>query len=246
MGVSLVSCTRLNHQQIPPIWKDVVFGLRNMSEEEVKDIDRLTGKHRSGLEMVTFTAEPVRFMPYMMKEFLANGGIIKCTKVSDLQKLLSQFDCVVNSTGVEAGRLTGDTKIKPLRGQVTRVAAPWIRTVTLDDLDDGNYVIANQESVVVGGTHQAGDWDYNPREQDKKFIREGGRCIDPTLDRAKEIKHWVGMRPSRPAVRLEREGRIVHNYGHGGSGITIFQGCAEDAASLVLNVLAEKQVRSKL
>ena len=25
-----------------------------------------------------------------------------------------------------------------------RVSAPWIRTVILDDLDDGNYVIANQ------------------------------------------------------------------------------------------------------
>ena len=24
-------------------------------------------------------------------------------------------------------------------------------------------------------------------------------------------------------VRLEREGCIVHNYGHGGSGITVFQ-----------------------
>ena len=37
----------------------------------------------------------------------------------------------------------------------------------------------------------------------------------------------VGLRPGRPSVRLEREERdglnIVHNYGHGGSGITVFQ-----------------------
>ena len=35
------------------------------------------------------------------------------------------------------------------------------------------------------------------------------------------------MRPGRPAVRLEREIidgiSVVHNYGHGGSGITVFQ-----------------------
>ena len=43
--------------------------------------------------------------------------------------------------------------------QVMRVAAPWLRKVVLDDRDDGNYVIPNLDSVVVGGTHQDGDWD---------------------------------------------------------------------------------------
>ena len=43
--------------------------------------------------------------------------------------------------------------------QVSRVSAPWLRTIVLDDTDDGNYVIPNIESVVVGGTHQTGDWD---------------------------------------------------------------------------------------
>ena len=40
-----------------------------------------------------------------------------------------------------------------------RVAAQWLRQVVLDDRDDGNYVIPNLDSVVVGGTHQDGDWD---------------------------------------------------------------------------------------
>ena len=40
-----------------------------------------------------------------------------------------------------------------------RVSAPWLRKVVLDDKDDGNYVIPNLDSVVVGGTHQDGDWD---------------------------------------------------------------------------------------
>ena len=40
-----------------------------------------------------------------------------------------------------------------------RVSAPWLRKVVLDDKDDGNYVIPNLNSVVVGGTHQDGDWD---------------------------------------------------------------------------------------
>ncbi|MEU0458917.1 FAD-dependent oxidoreductase, partial [Streptomyces sp. NPDC006129] len=48
----------------------------------------------------------------------------------------------------------------------------------------------------------------------------------------------VGLRPTRPAVRLERDalpdGRLlVHNYGHGGGGVTVAWGCAEEAARLV-------------
>ena len=45
----------------------------------------------------------------------------------------------------------------------------------------------------------------------------------------KQLTHLeVGLRPGRPSVRLERERvqgglQLVHNYGHGGSGITVFQ-----------------------
>eukprot|EP00088_Acartia_fossae_P054887 TRINITY_DN6342_c0_g1_i6.p1 TRINITY_DN6342_c0_g1~~TRINITY_DN6342_c0_g1_i6.p1 ORF type:complete len:337 (-),score=69.09 TRINITY_DN6342_c0_g1_i6:75-1085(-) len=245
MGIALVSCSRMNHSPVPPIWKDVVFGVREMSQEEVAEKGRLTGEHTSGLEMLTFTAEPVRFMPFLMKQFKDQGGEIKRAKVENFKDLFNEYDCVVNCTGVYAGSLTLDKKIKPLRGQVMRVKAPWIKTVTLDDLDDGNYVIANQESVVVGGTHQDGDWDRTPREEDKQFIRSGGKCLDPSLKDSVEVGHWVGLRPGRPEVRLERDGidkKLVHNYGHGGSGITVFQGCAEECVDLVKEVLQEQNI----
>ena len=56
------------------------------------------------------------------------------------------------------------------------------------------------------------------------------------------VKHdWVGLRPYRNAVRLEKEVmhfdnqsvNLVHNYGHGGSGVTTHWGCALAAAGLV-------------
>lgn len=50
-----------------------------------------------------------------------------------------------------------------------------------------------------------------------------------------------GLRPLRaPGVRLEVESilnrKIVHNYGHGGSGFTLAWGSAEEAADLVANL----------
>ncbi|CAM5453721.1 hypothetical protein SVIOM342S_09085 [Streptomyces violaceorubidus] len=48
---------------------------------------------------------------------------------------------------------------------------------------------------------------------------------------------WWALRPARDAVRLEREAlpdgrRLVHNYGHGGAGVTVAWGCAQEAARL--------------
>ena len=56
------------------------------------------------------------------------------------------------------------------------------------------------------------------------------------------IAHLVGLRPTRPQVRLEAVdldgGRtLVHNYGHGGAGVTLSWGCAADAAALALAAL---------
>jgi len=56
----------------------------------------------------------------------------------------------------------------------------------------------------------------------------------------------VGLRPGRPTVRLEEDARdepgprILHNYGHGGAGITISWGCADELTALVMEGLARK------
>jgi D-amino-acid oxidase len=63
----------------------------------------------------------------------------------------------------------------------------------------------------------------------------------------------VGLRPARPSVRLELEDLVlsegsggaqgqvatpvIHNYGHGGAGLTLAWGCAADAAELTLSAL---------
>ena len=65
------------------------------------------------------------------------------------------------------------------------------------------------------------------------------------------IRDWVGLRPGRPSVRLEaelikcKEARrgllpVVHNYGHGGAGLTLAWGCAGHAVSLVAELLQDK------
>ena len=44
------------------------------------------------------------------------------------------------------------------------------------------------------------------------------------------------LRPSRTEVRLEEEEiggvRVIHNYGHGGAGVTLSWGCADEVVSI--------------
>jgi len=246
LGISLISCTRLNHHPVPPPWKDIVYGIREITSKELQEFGRLAGTHKSGLEFTTFTVEPARFLPFLMKQFSDLGGEIVNRKVESLSEL-SGFDVVVNCAGLGARDLVGDRELHPLRGQVMRVHAPWVRSVVLDDQDDGNYVIPNQECVVLGGTHQIDDWDQTCSQEDKDFIYSGSCKLEPSLVGGDHLQDWVGLRPGRASVRLERELvgglNIVHNYGHGGSGITTFQGCAEDASLLVLDAMSGRKLR---
>ena len=47
------------------------------------------------------------------------------------------------------------------------------------------------------------------------------------------LGHAVGLRPVRTAVRLERVDDVAHCYGHGGSGVTLSWGCADEVVQLV-------------
>jgi len=59
--------------------------------------------------------------------------------------------------------------------------------------------------------------------------------VAPELGRARILGVRSGLRPKRPEVRLERVVRdgivVIHNYGHGGSGVTLSWGCAREVVA---------------
>ena len=80
-------------------------------------------------------------------------------------------------------------------------------------------------------------------------LRTDGLLPDPSWDQEKG--RFTGVRPHRVGgVRLELDPaplgtkRVVHNYGHGGGGITLSWGCADKVATLLeplVKKLGEKQ-----
>ena len=109
------------------------------------------------------------------------------------------------------------------------------------------YLFPHGDTVVLGGTEVAGDWSLEPVPALADRILRDCAAVAPLLRGAQILDHRVGLRPYRPQIRLEagpangsgdaRHPLVVHNYGHGGAGITMSWGCAREAAALVTEAL---------
>ncbi|KAK2579475.1 hypothetical protein KPH14_010789 [Odynerus spinipes] len=259
-GLCLLPVSRVTseiNEELEPLWIKIVYGAHRYTIDELKKLsEQHNANYINGWHFVTYTCEPRRLLPWLTKKFVALGGELVRRKIRDLDELIEDgYELVINCSGLGARKLVGDNTVIPLRGQVSRASAPWLMHTFLIDDEDCNYIIPNTNTVVLGGTHQEGDYDLRVRDEDSKFIHEGCRRIFPSLKNAEIVKSWVGLRPGRPRVRLESEiyttknGKkchVIHNYGHGGAGVTLCWGCALDVVEIAKNLNLIKSQNSKL
>lgn len=147
---------------------------------------------------------------------------------------------VINCSGLGARQLVPDASMRPIRGQIVVVENPGIDEWFLaTDPDSGaaTYVLPQPYGLLLGGTSDEDAWDT--RADPATAVSIVRRCarVRPELAQARVLEHRVGLRPYRPSVRLETErlangSLCVHNYGHGGAGVTVSWGCALVAADL--------------
>ena len=150
---------------------------------------------------------------------------------------------VVNATGWEP-ELARDRR-RPGARPVVRVGVPGRDEWTLTRATRGMvYVIPRGPDVICGGTAEEGAEDTTPDPATAAAILARCRSVVPELAAAEVLGHAVGLRPVRDAVRLEREGDVVHCYGHGGSGVTVSWGCADEVARLVAGTDSPAEHRS--
>jgi D-amino-acid oxidase len=223
-GVRMVEGTEVfERRQAEPWWKSAVPGL-----------DRETALPEGYVDGWTFTT-PVVEMPVYLRWLVGRveelGGTV--TRLN-LGGLPAGADLVVNCSGLGARLLGADRSVVPVRGQVLYVEQIGLDRWWLDGAGP-TYVVPRSGDIVVGGTDEEGDWSRTPSPETARAILERASRLVPALRGAKVLRHKVGLRPVRPAVRLERVGDVVHCYGHGGAGVTLSWGCAEEVAALVAN-----------
>ncbi|MEJ7795453.1 MAG: FAD-dependent oxidoreductase [Nocardioides sp.] len=181
----------------------------------------------------SFTA-PLVDMPvhltWLRERLLELGGTLTRVTLADLPR--PEDGIVVNCSGLGARTLAGETDVHPGRGQVLLVMGADVDRWWLDG-SGPTYVVPRTRHVVVGGTFDDGAWDRTPSPGTAAAILERAFRLVPSLVDARVVGHRVGLRPVRSEVRLERVGDVVHCYGHGGAGVTLALGCADEVVELV-------------
>ena len=114
----------------------------------------------------------------------------------------------------------------------------------------------------MGGTRQVNDYRKEIDPVDSKGIFERCCRLCPSLKvklyiwifwnsflkinfkKANVEWEWAGLRPSREPTRVEKESYnridgtnviVIHNYGHGGNGISLSRGTSVHAVNLLLD-----------
>lgn len=192
-----------------------------------------------------FTAPTVEMDPYLdwlLGELADCGGVLLRRRLDRLDEAAGLAPVVVNASGLGARVLAGDEAVHPVRGRVVLVANPGLRTSVRDeDGPDGpTYVHPRSRDVVLGGTYEPGESATGPDPAAAAAIMARCAALVPEIAGAPVTGERVGLRPARiggPRVALEPAGlaggtRLVHAYGHGGAGMTLSWGCADEVAEL--------------
>lgn len=202
--------------------------------------DDLIPPYRSGYVINVPLMETPIYLPYLMRR-LGTDRIQTSTKINRVSEL--DCDVIVNCAGIHGPGLSNhDPSImRPGRGVVVRGKSSLnYAFLDADAETDGNltYLVPRKQygDCVFGGSDSPqSDWSLVPTDDEVHAILDRCQKIDPDLQTGEPR---VGLRPLRAnGVRLQKEivdGRtVIHNYGHGGAGLTLSWGCAEEVADLV-------------
>ncbi|AXG81359.1 FAD-dependent oxidoreductase [Streptomyces paludis] len=217
-------------------WATKVRGLREAR------VDELPEGFGQGLRATVPLIDMPVHLRYLKTRLRAAGALVERRTVTGFDEPARETDVVVDCTGLGARELASDPSVHPVRGQVVIVENPgideWFVGIVPGTVEM-THVFPQPYGVLLGGTSTDHSWDLGPDAAEAGAIVARCARIRPELAGARVLEHRVGLRPARPRVRLEAVplpggGRLVHNYGHGGAGVTVAWGCAAEAARLAV------------
>jgi glycine/D-amino acid oxidase-like deaminating enzyme len=190
-GVQLITVHQLyeSHETLKiPSWSHIVYNFQVLDEAALRSMG-LPKKYVKGYSFGSYVADQKYYLQFLMKKLTKLGVRFVQRKVESLSDLYGQYDCVINCSGLGAFNTINDTDMYPIRGQVLRVKAPWMKGVWFFG---NNYVIPNTDNVVLGGTQQKGNWDTRVDIKDTEMILNRVGEMFPALSRAPIVSSIFG------------------------------------------------------
>lgn len=236
MGVRVVEGLLVERGEPDRWWTE---GLRSRWREAAPA--ELPAGARSGAVARLPMVDGRAFLPWLERQCLYSGVEFAMSRLESLD----EFDdgVIVVAAGLSSPRLLGDADLNPSLGQVVHLRDPGLtRWLVDDELPEGMvYVLPHGDRVICGGTDvpwgSADEPKPDPDPQIEAAILDRCRAAVPELADAPVVGRATGLRPVSNAVRLEarhdRGRTVISNYGHGGAGITLSWGCAEEVARMV-------------
>ncbi|CAL9567212.1 putative D-amino-acid oxidase [Streptomyces sp. enrichment culture] len=234
-GVRLTSGIEASRTaEAPPDWATTLPGFRPCELAELPA--GFSGGYRFTVPLIDMPT----YLAYLLRRLDVAGGTVEQRRLASLADA-GPVAVIVNCTGLGAKDLLPDPGVRPIRGQHVVATNPGLTEFFSEDTGLSPNLLCfypHGDTVVLGGIAIDGEGDLGP--DDKAAVGLLARCaeVEPRLAQARILEHRIGARPTRVRVRVEAERTedgtvVVHNYGHGGAGVTLSRGCAEEAARLL-------------
>ncbi|WP_432184192.1 FAD-dependent oxidoreductase [Streptomyces tendae] len=234
-GVRLASGIEASRTaEVPPDWATTLPGFRPCRPAE------LPAGFSAGYRFTVPLIDMPTYLDYLLRRLDAAGGTVERRRLASLADAGSAT-VLVNCTGLGARALLPDPDLRPIRGQHVVVTNPGLTEFFSEDTGLSSDLLCfypHGGTVVLGGT--AIDGEGGLASDDTAAASILARCaeVEPRLAAARVLEHRIGVRPTRATVRVEADRReddavVVHNYGHGGAGVTLSWGCAEEVRGLL-------------
>ncbi len=226
--IELRSFARAGKVEIP-VWA-VPLGAKRLASSDIP------ASFRSGFTLEVPLTDTTIYLDYLTARLRAARDEIESNiRFERLEEVSDEFDLVVNCAGIGAKALVPDPEVEPHRGQVVLIPRIATRHAIVCDDSPLMYAIPRSSDCLLGGTNDV-SFDRNPDPAvSQQIVAECTRVLG--MDSPKILATRVGLRPFRRtgvclrADRLADGRRVIHNYGHGGSGFTLSWGCALEVLS---------------
>lgn len=194
----------------------------------------------AGVRLAVPMIDMSRYLGWLEQRCRDQGVTFHTATVGDLGDLGDEADVVVVAAGLRSpALLRDDDTMFPVRGQVLRLRNPGLDEWLVDAENPAGmlFVLPRTDDVVVGGTSERGRTDLDWDEEAESAILARAIAARPELAGLPIVARAVGLRPARPAVRVETVAGwpfpVIACYGHGGAGVTASWGSADTVSGLL-------------